>query len=56
LPDANIRNRTGCTVVAAERNGSVVTNPGASFVSESGDELVVAGTDEKISRFQAEFV
>ena len=56
LADADIRNRTGCTVVAAERNGSVVTNPGASFVIESGDELVVAGTDENISRFQAEFV
>lgn len=56
LGDADIRHRTGCTVVAAERDGSVVTNPGASFVIESGDELVVAGTDENISRFQAEFV
>ncbi|WP_436927779.1 potassium channel family protein [Halosimplex amylolyticum] len=56
LADADIRNRTGCTVVAAERAGSVVTNPGASFVIEPGDELVVAGTDENISRFQTEFV
>lgn len=56
LADADIRNRTGCTVVVAERNGSVVTNPGASFVIEYGDKLVVAGTDENISRFQAEFV
>jgi Trk K+ transport system NAD-binding subunit len=56
LADADIRNRTGCTVVAAERNGSVVTNPGASFVIESGDELVVAGTDANISRFQVAFV
>lgn len=56
LADADIRQRTGCTVVAAERDGSVVTNPGASFVIQSGDELVVAGTDENISRFQAEFV
>lgn len=56
LADADIRNRTGCTVVAAERNGSVITHPGASFVIESGDELVVAGTDENISRFQAKFV
>ena len=51
LADEDIRNRTGCTVVAAERNGSVVTNSGASFVIESEDELVVAGTDENISRF-----
>jgi len=56
LAEADIRNRTGCTVVAAERNGSVVTNPEASFVIESGDELVVAGTDANISRFQVAFV
>lgn len=56
LGDADIRNRTGCTVIAAERSGNVVTNPGASFVIERGDELVVTGTDENISRFQAEFV
>jgi K+/H+ antiporter YhaU regulatory subunit KhtT len=41
-------------VIAAERNGDVVTNPGPSFVVERGDELVV-GTDENISRFQATF-
>ena len=56
LGETDIRNQTGCTVIAAERNGTVVTNPGASFVIESGDELVVAGTDENISRFQAAFV
>ncbi|WP_244531647.1 TrkA C-terminal domain-containing protein [Halogranum amylolyticum] len=33
------------------RNDTTVTNPGASFVIEHGDELVVAGTDENISRF-----
>ncbi len=55
LAEADIRNRTICTVVAAERNGSVVTNIGASFVIESGDELVVAGTDENISRFHRWF-
>ncbi|WP_197431219.1 TrkA C-terminal domain-containing protein [Halorubrum sp. CBA1125] len=56
LADADIRNRTGCTVVAAERDGKVVTNPEASFVVEADDELVVAGTDENISRFQRQFV
>jgi Trk K+ transport system NAD-binding subunit len=55
LADADIRNRTGCTVVAADRDGSVVTDLGPAFVVESGDELVVAGTDESISRFRAEF-
>ena len=56
LAGADVRNRTGCTVVAVERDGTVTPNPGASFVIESGDELVVAGTDENISRFQAELV
>ena len=56
LADADIRNRTGCTVVAAERDGRVLTNPEASFVIESGDELIVAGIDENISRFQSAFV
>jgi len=56
LGEADVRNRTGCTVIAAERNGDVVTNPGPSFVVEHGDELVVAGTDESISRFQTTFV
>ncbi|MUV48237.1 TrkA family potassium uptake protein [Haloarcula sp. CBA1122] len=56
LADADIRNRTGCTVVAAEREGRVITNPAASFVIESGDELIVAGIDENISRFQSTFV
>ncbi|MEA5389311.1 TrkA family potassium uptake protein [Haloarculaceae archaeon H-GB2-1] len=56
LGEADIRNRTGCTVIAAERNDTVVTNPGASFVIEHDDELVVAGTDENISQFQAAFV
>lgn len=55
LSGADIRNRTGCTVVAVERDGAVTTNPAASFVIERGDELVVAGTDANISRFQAEF-
>ena len=56
LGEADIRNRTGCTVIAAERNDTVVTNPGASFVIEHDDEHVAAGTDEKISQFQAAFV
>lgn len=55
LAGADIRNRTGCTVVAAEREDGVVTAPEASFVIEAGDELVVAGTDRNISQFQAEF-
>ncbi|WP_245903061.1 potassium channel family protein [Salinigranum rubrum] len=53
LGEADIRKRTGCTVIAVERNSTTVTNPGASFVIEREDELIVAGTDENISRFLA---
>lgn len=55
LEGADVRKRTGYTVIAAHRNETVVTNPDASFVIESGDELVVVGTDENITQFQAEF-
>jgi len=43
-------------VIAVERNDTVVTNSGASFVIEQDDEPVVAGPDENISRFHAAFV
>jgi Trk K+ transport system NAD-binding subunit len=56
LAGADIRRRTGCTVVAARRDGEVFTDLGPAFVIERGDELVVAGTDENMSRFQDLFV
>lgn len=52
LQEANIRARTGCTVIAAERNGEVHSSPGVEFEIRSGDSLVVAGTDQNIARFQ----
>jgi len=51
LGDADIRSRTGCTVVAIERDGEVFTDLGPEFVIESGDTLVVAGTDEAVNAF-----
>ncbi len=56
LAETDVRNRTGCSVIAVERDDTVVTSPEASFVIEPGDMLVVAGTDENISRFHAAFV
>jgi Trk K+ transport system NAD-binding subunit len=52
LAEADVRTRTGCTVVAAERNGDVVTELGPDFRIETGDELVVAGTDDAVDRFE----
>jgi len=51
LAESRIRERTGCTVVAVERDGDVFTDLGADFRLEGGDELVVAGTDEGTTRF-----
>ena len=52
LITADIRNETGCTVVAIGRNGELRTDFDAEFTFERSDELVVAGTDEAIERFQ----
>ncbi|MDL5362060.1 TrkA family potassium uptake protein [Halalkalicoccus sp. NIPERK01] len=51
LGDARIRERTGCTVVAVERNGAVLTEIGPEFRLRPGDELVIAGTDHGTNRF-----
>ena len=53
LGEADVRSRTGCTVIAVERNGEVITDLGPDFVVESSDQLVVAGTDEDTNAFTA---
>jgi Trk K+ transport system NAD-binding subunit len=50
LAEADVRNRTGCTVVAVEREGEILTDVGPEFRVTEGDELVVAGTDEGTNR------
>ncbi|MFB6219552.1 MAG: TrkA family potassium uptake protein [Halobacteriaceae archaeon] len=51
LGGADVRARTGCTVLAVERGDERHTDVGAGFRVEDGDELVVAGTDDGINRF-----
>jgi len=51
LGDALVRTKTGCTVVAVERDGDLLTSIGPDVRIEDGDTLVVAGTDEGIRRF-----
>ena len=51
LDGASIRARTGCTVVAVERTGDVLTDLDPGMVIETDDTLVVAGTDEAINQF-----
>ena len=52
LAAADLRSETGCTVVAAERNGSLKTDVGPEFVVDADDTLIVAGTDDGIDRFR----
>jgi len=51
LAEAEVRGRTGCTVVAVERNGDILTEVGPEFRFERGDDVIVAGTDEGVNRF-----
>ena len=55
LGEADVRAGTGVTVVAVEREGELVTDMGPEFVVRAGDELVLAGTDSGINRFNALF-
>ncbi len=56
VSEADIRARTGCTVVAIERNGDVLTDVGPDTRIGTDDKLVVAGTDESIREFERLFV
>ncbi|WP_440008134.1 potassium channel family protein [Halomicrococcus sp. SG-WS-1] len=51
LGEADVRERTGCTVIAVERDGEVTTDLGPDFVVESEDRLIVAGTDADTNAF-----
>jgi Trk K+ transport system NAD-binding subunit len=55
IAEANIRDRTGCTVVAIERGDEVITEIGADTRIEPGDEIVVAGTGDGIHTFERVF-
>jgi Trk K+ transport system NAD-binding subunit len=52
LAEARIRERTGCTVVAVERDGRVFTDLGPDFRVEAGDVLVVAGSEAGTAAFE----
>jgi len=56
LVDANVRGETGCTVMALERDETVITDVGPRTVVEPGDELVIVGTDAGVRAFERAFV
>lgn len=53
LGEADVRARTGCTVVAVERDGDVLTEVGPDFELRADDGVVLVGTDEDTNRFAA---
>ena len=55
LAGADVRERTGATVVAIERGDELHTDLPPTFRIEHGDELVVVGTDASASRFVEAF-
>jgi len=57
LAEADVRAETGCTVVAAVREGEVVTSLAPDvFAFQDDDQVVVVGTDEDIRRFEERFL
>jgi K+ transport systems, NAD-binding component len=55
LAEANIREQTGCTVLAVGRGEETVTEIGPTTEIRSGDELVVVGTDDDVRAFEERF-
>ncbi len=49
LGDAQIRSRTGASVVAVARLGEVTPSPRPSFRFMAGDKVIVVGTDEGVA-------
>ncbi len=50
LAEADVRQETGATVVAVERDGSLITELKGTFQLEEDDVLVVAGSDDSLDR------
>ena len=55
LGDADVRGKTGCTVMAIERGEEVITEMGPETRIERGDEVVVVGTDDGVRAFERAF-
>ncbi len=57
LAEVDVRAETGCTVVAAVREGEVIPSLDPDeFVFREDDRLVVVGTDEDVRRFEECFL
>ena len=53
--ESEIRERSGCSVVAVERDGQITLDIPSTFVLAEDDGLYVCGTAEAINRYHEEF-
>ncbi len=53
LADANLRERTGVSVIAIQRGEETISNPGPGATVESGDVLVTIGSREEQGALEA---
>jgi len=51
IGQADVRARTGCTILAVERDGETLTSVGPDFRIRERDTLVVAGDDDAVDAF-----
>jgi CPA2 family monovalent cation:H+ antiporter-2 len=56
LGEMALRKQHGVTVVAIERSGQVLANPGAEATLEAGDRAIILGTPEKIAEASSLFL
>ncbi len=52
LINSNIRNDTGCNVIAIKQNDKMIVNPDPQIPFDSGTSLLVIGTKESESKFR----
>lgn len=50
LKDANIKQSVGAMVLAVNKNGQLLTNPGPALVFEDGDILVALGAEDELKK------
>lgn len=53
LGDANLRQRTGASVIAIQRGSDTVPNPGPEETITDGDILVTLGTREELAELES---
>ena len=55
LADSRIRPQTGCSVIAINHDGQMISNPDPQVRLGDGDELIMIGTDDAEKRFLMEY-